>query len=248
MDPLEAQLQGQIDQSRRFFWHRLRWKLVESRLPASGPFQLLDVGAGAGLVGEYLGRHRPSATYRFIEPIDSLRRHLEKRFGEDANAEHLRSYETMDVVTLLDVLEHQEDDYGFLEGLLQRMRPGAILVLTVPALPGLWSAWDVGLGHHRRYRKDSLRQVLSRSPVRMEEVNYLFPELVPAAFIRRLRRPASRLGATEEFQFPRVAGWANELLFGIGSMTSSLRFLWPFGTSLLAVVRRTNCPDRSSGL
>src|SRR5919106_1375048 len=93
VDPLEAQLQRQLEQSRDFFWHRLRWKAVSGFL------------------------------------------------------------EDMDVVTLLDVLEHQRDDSGFLAGLLGRMRPDTPLILTVPALPGLWSAWDVALGHHRRYRR-----------------------------------------------------------------------------------------------
>src|ERR671918_410066 len=152
MDPLEAQLQRQLEQSRDFFWHRLRWRAVSGFLPGDGTFQLLDVGAGAGLIGEYLRRDRPRARYRFIEPIDSLRNHLEQRFGVDARADDVGSLEDMDVVTLLDVLEHQRDDSGFLAGLLGRMRPDTPLILTVPALPGLWSAWDVALGHHRRYR------------------------------------------------------------------------------------------------
>lgn len=240
MDPLEAQLRRQIEESGRFFWHRLRWKFVARKLPVHRPIHVLDVGAGAGLVGEYLERYRPTATYRFIEPIQSLRDHLEHRFGAEANAQDLPSYEWMDVITLLDVLEHQKDDGGFVTDLLERMRPGAILVLTVPALQGLWSSWDVGLGHHRRYTKSSLREVLSAGPGRIEEISYLFPELVPAAFLRRLHRPAQRVGPTpvEEFQFPRLPEWINGVLYAVGSVTLSTRRLWPFGTSLAALVRR----------
>ncbi|MGH3927035.1 MAG: class I SAM-dependent methyltransferase [Pseudonocardiaceae bacterium] len=249
MDPLEAQLRRQIERSRHFFWHRLRWRFVASRLPAGKPIHVLDVGAGAGLIGEYLERYRPKATYRFIEPIESLEKHLEKRFGVEANARDLASYEPMDVVTLLDVLEHQRDDHSFVTDLVGRMRPGARLVLTVPALQGLWSAWDVGLGHHRRYTKPSLQKALTDSAGRIEEITYLFPELVPAAFLRRLRRPAQdgTSPTAEEFQFPEVPGWVNGLLYAVGSVTLSMRRIWPFGTSLAAVIRRTDGPIRSDG-
>lgn len=247
MDPLEAQLQRQLEQSRDFFWHRLRWKAVAGYLPRQGPFQLLDVGAGAGLIGEYLRRDRPSARYRFIEPIESLRRRLEQRFGAEANAEELGSLEEMDVVTLLDVLEHQRDDRDFLADLVGRMRPGATLMVTVPALPRLWSAWDVALGHHRRYGRVSLRDVVTGPTRRAEEVSYLFPELVPAALVRRIRQPAGRvhLSGVDEFQFPELPRWLNGLLYALGSATLAVRQVWPFGTSLLAVVRRVERPTRA---
>lgn len=249
MDPLEAQLRHQIERSQHFFWHRLRWQFVAGRLPVREPIHLLDVGAGAGLIGEYLATYRPKVTYRFIEPIDSLRHHLKSRFGTEADARDLPSYEQIDVVTLLDVLEHQRDDRGFVTDLVERMRPGARLVLTVPALQGLWSAWDADLGHHRRYTKSSLRKTLSGCPGWIEEISYLFPELVPAALLRRLRRPARRAGSlsAEEFQFPQVPGWVNALLYAVGSVTLSSRRIWPFGTSLAAVVRRTDGPARSGG-
>ena len=59
-------------------------------------------------------------------------------------------------VTLLDVLEHQEDDAQFIGGLVAKMEPGSVLLLTVPALPKLWSPWDEALGHYRRYTRSSL--------------------------------------------------------------------------------------------
>jgi len=68
-EALEAHLRRQIEHSSRFFWHRLRWRVVRSYLPEGRSFELVDVGAGAGLVGAYLARDRPLGTYRFVEPI-----------------------------------------------------------------------------------------------------------------------------------------------------------------------------------
>ena len=54
---------------------------------------------------------------------------------------------------------HQEDDKAFVSDIVAHMRPGALLLLSVPALPWLWSKWDSALGHHRRYDKRSFRRL-----------------------------------------------------------------------------------------
>jgi hypothetical protein len=84
-------------------------------------------------------------------------------------------------VTLLDVLEHQADDRAFLSELLDKMEPEAALIVTVPALMGLWSEWDVALGHRRRYDKASFRRCVTGLPVEVRELSYLFPEMIPWA-------------------------------------------------------------------
>lgn len=47
------------------------------------PFVLTDVGAGIGLVGDYLAAEYPDSTYRFVEPINFPVGELEARFGGD---------------------------------------------------------------------------------------------------------------------------------------------------------------------
>jgi 2-polyprenyl-3-methyl-5-hydroxy-6-metoxy-1,4-benzoquinol methylase len=240
MEALEAHLLDQIERSQTFFWHRLRWRAVASYLPADEPFRLVDVGAGAGILGASLHRDFPGGEYLFVEPIASLEQHLERTFGPKANASRLESYEGVRFVTLMDVLEHQSDDEGFLARLVDKMEPGATLMLTVPASMRLWSDWDVALGHHRRYDRVGLRALLDGVPVRVHEVSYLFPELVPAAWLRKWKlrhRPAQ--GTTEEAQFPQLPGAINASLYGLGRATLRMRRRWPAGTSLLAVGSRT---------
>jgi hypothetical protein len=237
MDALEAQLRRQTERSRDFFWHRLRWQAVASYLPMDRHIELLDIGAGAGLLGDYVGRSRPLATYRFVEPIPSLERYLEARYGRSANAGSLRSYRDVEFVTLLDVLEHQEDDRRFMGDLVERMTPGALLLLTVPAFSWLWSGWDVALGHYRRYHLPGLARVWRGMPVRALEASYLFPELLPAALVRRWRRPP--VGANvDEASFPDLPPTVNEWLYRVGRASLHLRRWWPAGTSIFAALRR----------
>ena len=61
-----------------------------------------------------------------------------------------------DLVLATDVLEHVDDDVAALRELRRVAAPGAVLLVTVPAHPRLWSAHDVALHHRRRYRRAEL--------------------------------------------------------------------------------------------
>jgi hypothetical protein len=205
------------------------------------PFQLLDIGAGAGLLGVFLNRDFPLATYRFLEPIDSLQRQLESTYGLSANATKLSSYETIEYLALLDVLEHQADDQEFLGELVKKMARGSTLIVTVPALMGLWSGWDVALGHHRRYDRASFRRAIAGLPVQVIELSFLFPEMIPLALLRKWLRKAPSNGAVtdESAAFPDLPLIVNDGLYALGSVSLAVRRQAPAGSSLLAVLRKT---------
>jgi hypothetical protein len=239
---LENHLRRQIDHSQSFFWHRIRWKAVKRIFPNATDFGLVDVGAGAGMVGEYLGQEFPNARYHFVEPLESLEHTLEQRHGRERNLRQAARFENMQVITLLDVLEHQADDRVFLSDLVVKMDRGAVLVITVPALGALWSPWDVALGHFRRYTKASLSKAWSGLPVVPLDLAYLFPEMLPAAILRRLIAGFSRGGTTptdSRTEFPDLPAPINRALLGVGALSLALRKYVPLGTSLIAVLKRT---------
>ena len=229
-EALEAHLRRQIEHSRRFFWQRLRWRAVRNYLPTDSAFDLVDVGAGAGLLGDFLARDRPRATYEFVEPIVSLRQFLRDRYGDQADVADHSDFEDASFVTLLDVLEHQEDDQAFMAELVGKMPPGSMLLLTVPALQKLWSDWDVALGHFRRYDKNSLLRSVEGLPLTINEMSFLFPEMVPLGILRARRKNAKAQG--EDAEFPDLPGPVNDLLYGLGTASLALRHKWRTGTSL----------------
>ena len=234
-EPLESHLLRQIEHSREFFWHRLRWRALRRYLPADRPFELVDIGAGAGLLGEFVQRDLPRARYRFVEPIEALQRHLEARYGAESNDASKESYAGAEAIVLLDVLEHQEDDRRFLDDVLRRVDRGALVLITVPALQSLWSQWDVALHHFRRYDKKMLRRCIEGLPVEIREISYLFPEMFPLGLIRKLTRPK---GSVDEAHFPDLPRLVNDVLYGFGTIPLALRRLAPLGTSLFAVLVR----------
>ena len=235
MPTLESHLRAQIDRVHDFFWHRLRWRLVARTLPSDESCRLLDVGAGAGLAGEYLAEEFPRVEYFFIEPLESLETRLVGRFGPQRNLRGHASFAGMRYLLLLDVLEHQEDDRGFLADLVAKMDSGSCLLVTVPALRSLWSDWDRIMGHFRRYDKRTLASAVSGLPVVVEELSFLFPEMVPVGWLRRYRM---RSAGSSDGEFPQLPGWINETLFRFGTLSLALRRAWPFGSSLYLRIRK----------
>ena len=201
--------------------------------------QLVDVGAGPGFLGDFLLANRPDVTYRYVEPLSSLEEDLERRFGAENNSRD-SDYSGAAFITLLDVLEHQGDDRAFLAELADKMDPGATLLLTVPALPSLWSNWDLSLGHYRRYTKSMLSAAVGPLPFEILEESYLFPELIPLGWWRRMqdRRRGPAAGEEGEAEFPDLSKSLNEALYRVSSGTKSARRLAPAGTSLFARLQR----------
>jgi SAM-dependent methyltransferase len=240
--PLERHLTRQ-NRATEFFWHRLRWELVKREIATGRPSVVLDVGAGTGVLGEFIQRTQRDVGYLFIEPISVLERSLEARFGNIANAAHRDTWEDVDLVALLDVLEHQADDRAFLNDLVQQMRVGAILVVTVPAIQFLWSRWDVALGHYRRYDRYALLSLASGLPLDIVRLEYAFPEMLPLALWRRLRSPASGNELDDpRVEFPELPRLLNGVLYRVGRGTRRFGRRAPIGTSLLLVARRSNAP------
>ena len=67
-----------------------------------------------------------------------------------------------DLVCAFDVLEHIEDDDAAITQWVSLLRPGGLLMLSVPAHRKRWSAGDQWAGHWRRYDKKDLIDLLHR--------------------------------------------------------------------------------------
>jgi SAM-dependent methyltransferase len=91
-----------------------------------------------------------------------------------------------DLIFLFDILEHIADEDGFLSAVLFHLAPGGSLAVNVPA--GMWaySAFDVAVGHVRRYSIASLRETAKRSDLEIKQSTYWGLPLVPILLLRKL--------------------------------------------------------------
>lgn len=88
-------------------------------------------------------------------------------------------------IGLFDVLEHIDNDVGFLKKLRLLLSPGGSLFITVPAYPLLWSAEDIHDGHKRRYTIHSIKKALHESGFSCHYVTGFFQLLVGPIFLFR---------------------------------------------------------------
>ena len=143
---------------------------------------------------------------------------------------------TFDLVVLLDVLEHVDDDLAALETLAGHLGTDGALLVTVPAHPWLWSAHDEVHHHFRRYTPATLRAAARAAGYRIEAIGYymslLFPAVVAVRFVKKL------LGAkTADDAMPGPI--ANRILKAVFAFERFLvgRVPLPIGTSLYMIAR-----------
>jgi SAM-dependent methyltransferase len=91
-----------------------------------------------------------------------------------------------DVVILFDVLEHIDATRPFLDAVLKHVKPGGFLLVNVPALASLFSAYDRAAGHLRRYDKHALAAELAPSRLEVRDMRYWGLSLVPLLALRKL--------------------------------------------------------------
>jgi hypothetical protein len=142
------------------------------------------------------------------------------------------------------VLEHVEDDAGSLRSAMEIVRPGGIVIATVPAYQFLWTRRDEFHHHKRRYGRAQFRGVLSSHPEgRIQLLSHMNSVLFPMALMERLMRrwicpekKAATLGLP-----PAPINWAMETSFASERFLLARGIPLPWGLSLVGVVRRT--PD-----
>jgi hypothetical protein len=104
------------------------------------------------------------------------------------NLHDVNGIQEADIIFLLDVLEHIEDDVRFLEDLFSQsyINPNTIIVITVPAFNYLYCNHDKWLGHYRRYSHTLLKQHIEIAGFSYIEGGYFFTSLLIPRFVQKI--------------------------------------------------------------
>lgn len=91
-----------------------------------------------------------------------------------------------DLVLMMDVLEHVDDDVGLLIEYMEKVPVGAKFLLSVPAFDFLWSNHDIFLDHRRRYSLNQVEGLCARAGLRVKKSCYFFGAVFPLAAVLRI--------------------------------------------------------------
>lgn len=225
------------------FWFAGRDLLVRcllDRHPVEPDAVVIDLGSGTGRFARRLADEG-----RTVLAID-------RSPGQDgpsgatvaADGEQLPLADaSVGTVLARDVLEHI-DDVAALRECARVLRPGGLLVVLVPAWPGLWSDRDERAGHLRRYRSRGLRELVESAGFVVSETRGYQFLLLPAVAATRV---ASRhWGPRSVDREETPPAWLNRLLTSVNTWEAGLaRRRWtspPTGSSLVLVARRLEQP------
>lgn len=167
----------------RHWYYRAKAAALD-RVVGPTPGAVLDVGAGAGFFARHL-LERGASSAVCVDPG------YERDWDEQVAGRPIafrRSPHTgpVDVVLMMDVLEHVDDDVGLARSVVGAAAPGTLVVVTVPAFQWMWSGHDVFLEHRRRYTLAGAQRVLTAAGLAAPEGRYLYGLVLPLAAATRV--------------------------------------------------------------
>jgi 2-polyprenyl-3-methyl-5-hydroxy-6-metoxy-1,4-benzoquinol methylase len=147
--------------------------------------RILDVGAGSGFFSHHLLTHTDAREAWCVDisyPADSSATTAGKP------VHYRRGIETIDadLVLLMDVLEHVDDDLGLLKMYVDKVPSGSRFLMTVPAFQFLWSGHDDFLEHKRRYTLAQFETLAHDAGLTVQRGAYYFGAVFPIAAALRL--------------------------------------------------------------
>jgi SAM-dependent methyltransferase len=211
--------------------------LIERRVPLDSDAPILEIGCGTGHNLEMLSRFgRVDA----VELDDEARALASTRLGRPVGNAPLPELPGIEdghyqLIALLDVLEHIDDDIAALSSIRRKLAPGGHILVTVPANPWMWSAHDVAHHHHRRYSVAALRSAVERAGLRIDLLSHFNTLLFPLAAAARLGGKLTGKEDSDDRLPPRPLNRMLTAVFGLERHVVG-RVPMPFGVSIVALL------------
>lgn len=221
------------------WYYRSKRAAVQQFLGDIRPSSILDVGAGSGFFSRALLAEGSAGEAWCVDisyPADSDASEAGKPIRFRRSVDRLDS----DLVLLMDVLEHVDDDVGLLRHYVEKVPHGAHFLISVPAFQFLWSDHDVFLEHKRRYRLADIERVAEQAGLEVLKGAYYFGGVFPiAATLRLFERLRGDAVRQPRSQLKRHNGVVNAALQALSMVELPvLRFNRVAGLTAFCLARR----------
>ncbi len=222
------------------WWYRARREILSDYLARyaalPGDARILEIGCGTG--------HNLPMLAQFgdvdaIEIDESAAAKASERLGKKVGSSPLPDLAgveagSYDLVAVLDVIEHVEDDVGALKAIARVLKPGGKILITVPAHQWMWSAHDVVNHHKRRYSKAGFAATLDKAGLRWRKLRWFNSLLFPVAVAARLAGKLTGRDDSDDSPPPKPLNAAFEKVFGLERHIVG-RLPMPPGLSIIAL-------------
>lgn len=230
----------------RHWWHRgmraISAALLDPHYARWPGLRILDAGCGAGGDGLFLQRYGQVIGIDYSPEATALAsQRMPGRVGRASVLALPFADDSFDLVTCYDVLYHQgvPDEATALAEIRRVLRPGARLLLRLPAYNWLRSRHDRQVHTRRRYTAGEVRAMLADGGFAVERCTYGLTLLFPLSLAARLlERLTPDRGDASAMALP--AGPINEALHNFLALEAAWIAAgrnFPFGLSVIALAR-----------
>lgn len=240
---MEKKVYDMHDDFEESFWYvEVRNDLLDGlmeKLNLGENARIADLGCGTGRHYKTLSKHgRVTCIDNSKQAIDACKR----RGAKDARVADVMKTgvkaDSLDAACAMDLIEHLDDDKGFLEEMQRVLKTGGALVLTTPAFDFLWSVDDEMAHHKRRYTRKRLEKLAEDTGFKVNYISYrYFYIFLPSLIIFKLQKMKKRQTNSLEM----TPGKMNNLLTRV--MRRENRQIakgrkYPFGVGIIAILKK----------
>jgi len=225
----------------KHWWWRAREEILvdelRRRLPKETKLSILDIGCGDALffgrLGEFGEVEGIESDLELVDPNGRNRSRITVA-PFDVGFQPRKNY---DLILMLDVLEHLHAPEQALRRAVELLKPGGIVVVTVPAFCMLWTDHDRLNRHRTRFTKRSLARLAGAAGMEIMSSRYFFVWLAAAKLaFRTVEAILPTRPRVPKIPSPGI----NEFLYRFSRAEEKITRLLhvPVGSSLLVVGRR----------
>ncbi len=232
-----------------YWWHVAKRRLVKSWLDREvqgyGDRVYVDIGCGTGKMLEEMTKWRKWKKVLGLDGASEALGFCRKRgVGVVKKADFEKKLPlgntSVDVISSLDVVEHIRKDTALIREFYRVLKPGGLVIVTVPAYKWLWTYWDDILKHKRRYTGKEIRRKFERGGFEVVRQSYFYSYLLPVAMVFRLVKtlvPKRKLAS----DFIGLPAWANGLMLRAAQGEEWLleKRELPIGLSVVCLARKS---------
>lgn len=238
MDLKEAEILG--DQIGEHWYYRAKANALKHSLRGWVPSEILDIGAGSGFFSRQLLEENGVELATCVD-TGYKKDWQETHAGKPIFFKRRLKQTGADLVLLMDVLEHVDNERALLSPYVDAVPSGTRFLITVPAFNFLWSGHDVFLEHRRRYTINTLIGAMEGTGLNLISSHYYYAAVFPlAASVRLFDRIFHGNDDVPRTNLRKHNILSNRLLAALCAIERPLmRFNRLFGLSVFAMFRKT---------
>lgn len=228
------------------FWFRARSLLIVWALKKYAPHMasFLEVGCGTGFILSRVAEAFPQASLLGSEMLSTGLKFASSRLPNveflQMDARHIPYSDEFEAIGAFDVLEHIEADTDVLQQMYCALKPGGIMLLTVPQHQWLWSRVDEYSCHVRRYDAAELNRKVEGAGFVVVRSTSFVSLLLLAMMISRGSKKQQRGDESEtaELVVPKVLNVLFGFVMWLEAFLVKVGVSFPIGASRLLVARK----------